>query len=80
MRSKVLVLVGVILIILGTAALVYEGVTYTTKEQVAKVGPLEATAEVEKTLAVPPVVGAVILVGGVLLILIGVRRPYSGQN
>lgn len=75
MRSKLTVLVGVALIILGAVALIYQGITYTTQELVVKIGTLEATAEVEKTIPLPPVVGAVVLVGGIALILIGVRRP-----
>lgn len=74
MRSKLTVLVGVALIILGAVALIYQGITYTTQELVVKIGTLEATAEVEKTIPLPPVVGAVAVIGGIALILIGVRR------
>ncbi len=74
MRCKLTALVGVALIILGAVALIYRGITYTTHELVVRIGTLEATAEVEKTIPLPPVVGAVVLVGGIALVLVGVRR------
>lgn len=73
MRSKLTVLVGVALIILGAVALIYRGITYTTQELIVRIGTLEATAEVEKTIPLPPVVGAVVLVGGIALLIVGIK-------
>ena len=50
-------LVGIVLIILGVAALAYHGITYTTHEKVLKIGPIEATKETEKTIPLPPLLG-----------------------
>ena len=67
-------IIGVILIILGVVALVYQGITYTTREKVLDIGPIEATAEEEKTIPLPPVLGVISLVGGIVLLLAGGRR------
>lgn len=65
---------GAILIGLGVLALVYRGITYTENETLFKVGPIEAQAETEETLSLPPVLGIVAVLGGVILIGVGMRR------
>jgi len=67
-------LVGVVLILLGVAALVYQGVTYTSRETVVDLGPVHAAADRQKTLPLPPVLGIVAVAGGVVLLVAGVRR------
>jgi hypothetical protein len=67
-------IVGVVLIILGLVALVYQGVTYTSRETVIDIGPVHATADRQKTVLVPPVLGIVTVVGGVALLVTGVRK------
>jgi hypothetical protein len=66
--------VGVALIILGVIALAYQGITYTTREKVIDIGPLKATAERQKTIPLPPAVGILSLVGGIMLVAVGARR------
>jgi hypothetical protein len=56
------------------AALVYQGVTYTSRETVVDLGPVHATADRQKTLPLPPVLGIVAVAGGVVLLIAGVRR------
>lgn len=68
-------IIGVILIVLGALALIFQGITYTRERQVIDVGPIEATAEEERTIPVPPVVGALLMVAGVALVWVGGRRP-----
>jgi len=65
---------GVVLVLLGVIALVYQGVNYTTRETVIDIGPIHATADRERTLPLPPVVGIVALVGGVVLLVTGARK------
>jgi hypothetical protein len=72
MRSTAVV--GLLLIVLGLAALAYQGINYTTRETVIDVGPLHATAERHRTLPLPPVLGAVAVAGGVVLLITGVRK------
>lgn len=67
-------IVGVVLIALGLVALVYQGITYTSRETVIDIGPLHATADREKTLPLPPVFGVAAVAGGVLLLMAGVRK------
>jgi hypothetical protein len=65
---------GVVLIALGLVALVYQGITYTSRETVIDIGPLHATADREKTLPLPPVLGVAAVAGGVVLLIAGARR------
>ena len=64
---------GVILIVLGAAALVYQGVTYTSRETVLDLGPIHATADRQKTIPLSPVLGLIAVVGGVALLFVGGR-------
>ena len=72
MRS--IAVVGVLLIALGLAALVYQGITYTSRETVIDIGPVHATADRERTLPLPPVLGVAAVAGGVMLLIAGVRK------
>jgi len=67
---KINTLIAIILIAIGITAFAYEGITYTTREKVLEVGTVEVTAEKEKTLPLPPIVGAIALVGGIVLLII----------
>jgi hypothetical protein len=70
---KPITVAGVVLIVLGLAALAYQGVTYTQRDTVLDVGPLHATADRQKTLPIPPIAGVMAVVGGVLFLLVGAR-------
>jgi len=74
MRMKPLAIVGVLLIVLGVAALVYQSVTYTTRETVIDIGPVHATADRERTLPLPPLVGIAVVAGGVALLVASMRK------
>jgi hypothetical protein len=67
-------LAGVVLIVLGIVALVYQGVTYSSRETILDIGPLQATADRQKTVALPPVLGAAVVIGGVVLLVAGLRK------
>ena len=67
-------LVGIVLIILGIVALTYQGITYTTREKVLQIDPLEATKKTEKTIPLPPLLGGIALGAGILLIIIGSKN------
>jgi len=68
MKPKIII--AVILIIFGIAALAYQGITYVTKEKVVDIGPLEVTSEKTNTIPLPPIVGAIALVGGIVLLVV----------
>jgi drug/metabolite transporter (DMT)-like permease len=67
-------IIGVILIVLGIVALAYQGITYTTSEKVVDLGPLKVEAKKEKTIPLPPIVGAAAVIGGVLLLAFSRRK------
>jgi uncharacterized membrane protein HdeD (DUF308 family) len=71
---KLIAIVGVALIVLGVVALVYQGISYTSRETIVDFGPLQATADREKTLPVPPIVGIAAVAGGVALLIAGKRK------
>ena len=62
-------LAGIILIVLGALALVYQGIRYTTREKLIDFGPLKITASEEKSIPLPPIVGGVAIIAGVALVL-----------
>jgi uncharacterized membrane protein len=65
---------AIILIILGIVAFAYQGITYTSKKKVVDIGSLQVTAEKTRTLPLPPIVGGIVLVGGILLLLVGGKK------
>jgi hypothetical protein len=71
---KPISIAGIALIVLGLVALVYQGITYTSHETVIDIGPLHATADRQKTLLLPPVLGFLALAGGVALLVSGARK------
>lgn len=68
---KPIVLLAIFLIIVGVIALGYQGITYTTREKVIDIGPIEATKKTKKTIPLTPVVGGVALAAGIVLLLMG---------
>ena len=71
---KTYTLLGVILIVVGIVAFAYQGITYTTREKVFDLGPMHMTAERTRTLPLPPIVGAIALVGGIVLLVTGRKK------
>jgi len=71
---KPVIIVGMVLILIGVIALVLQGITLVTSEKVAQVGPLEVNKETKKTIPLPPILGALALAGGIVLVVVGTRR------
>jgi hypothetical protein len=67
-------LIGIILIVIGIIAFAYQGITYTTREKVVDLGPIQVTADKTKTFPLPPIVGAIALVGGIVLLVMGNKK------
>lgn len=67
-------LVGIILIVIGIVAFAYGGITYTKREKVLDLGPIQATAEKEHTIPFSPALGGICLVGGIILVIVGNRK------
>ena len=71
---KPMSLAGIVLIVLGLAALVYQGVSYSSRETVLDLGPIHATAERQKTIPLPPIMGIAAVAAGVALVVVGSRK------
>ncbi len=67
-------LLGIILIVVGLVAFAYQGITYTTREKVVDLGPMHMTAERTRTIPLPPIVGAIALIGGIVLLVTGSKK------
>jgi hypothetical protein len=61
---KTIVILGVALIVIGAAVLGYDHYSYTTTENILQIGPITATAERTHTVALPPVIGWLLIGGG----------------
>ena len=68
---------GIVFIVLGLVVLTYQGITYTSRETVLDIGPVHATADRQKTLPLPPVLGVAAVAGGVVLLIAGARKRAS---
>jgi uncharacterized membrane protein len=68
-----LMIIGIALVALGLIALAYQGITYTSRETVVDLGPIKATADRQRTIPLPPILGGLALAGGVA-VLIGSAR------
>ena len=67
-------LIAIILIAIGIVAFAYQGISYTSREKVVDIGPIQMTAEKTRTLPLPPIVGAIALVGGIVLLVVGKKN------
>jgi hypothetical protein len=66
-------IVGIVLIVVGVIALAWGGISYTTRDKVVDLGPIEATKETERTIPLPPLAGVASLVAGIALVAMGRR-------
>ena len=71
---KLITMVGILLTAIGVISLIYQGVTFTTREKVIDFGPIQAYKQKNKTIPLPPILGVLAIAGGVLLIVAGVRK------
>ncbi len=69
-----LTLVGIALILLGIVAFAYQGITYTSREKIIDIGPIQATADTQKTIPLSPLVGGAALIGGIVLVVVGAKK------
>jgi len=67
-------IVGILLILLGVVSLAYQGITYTEREEVLDIGPIEATTETKKTIPLPPIFGGLALAAGTVLVVVGTKK------
>ena len=74
MGIKAITLVGIALILLGIVAFAYQGISYTSREKVIDIGPLQASVDTKKTIPLSPLLGGLVLVGGIVLVVVGTRK------
>lgn len=67
-------LAGIVLIVLGGLALAYQGFTYTAPKKAVDVGPIHVTKDERHTVPLPPILGALALIGGVALLVVDRRE------
>ena len=65
---------AIILIIVGILVFAYQGISYTSREKVIDLGPLKVTTEKTSTFPLPPIVGGIAMVGGIVLLLVGSKK------
>jgi len=68
---KPIIWVGIVLIVLGGLMFAYQGISYTRERKVLDVGSVHATTEAHERIPVPPVLGGLAIVGGVVLLVVG---------
>ena len=71
---KASTLLAIILIVVGVMAFAYQGFSYTTREKVVDLGPLQVTTERTRTLPLPPIVGMIAAVSGLVLLVAGIKK------
>jgi uncharacterized membrane protein len=74
MRRTLLIAIGVVLAVLGMAALIWPRLSYTQRETLVDVGPVNITADTQKSVPLSPILGGVLLAGGAVLIVVGARK------
>jgi drug/metabolite transporter (DMT)-like permease len=69
-----LILAGILFIVLGGFTLAYQGFNYTHRDNVLDVGPIHATVDKHEHVYVSPLLGALALIGGIVMLAAGVRQ------
>jgi uncharacterized membrane protein YidH (DUF202 family) len=67
-------IVGALLVVVGLVSLLLGGFRWSQEKTVVDIGPIEATTTEHKTLPIPPVVGVLALVGGIVVLVVPTRR------
>jgi uncharacterized membrane protein len=73
-QMKSITLTGILLVVLGVFIFAYKGITYTKREKIVDIGPIEASKETRKTIPMPPVLGGLAIAGGIGLVVIGNKK------
>lgn len=71
---KAATLIGIVLIVIGLVSLTYQGITYTQREEAVDLGPVEIATEDKETILLPPLLGGLALVGGIVLVIVGSKK------
>ena len=66
--------IGIVLVVIGLVALVYGGISWTREKKVLDIGPIEATTQKRETIPLPPILGVIALIGGIVLVALPSKR------
>jgi hypothetical protein len=65
---------AILLIVIGIAAFAYQGISFKTREKAVDLGPLQVTTERTRNIPLPPIVGAIALAGGIILLVRSTKK------
>jgi len=66
--------IGIVMAIIGILMMIYTGFSYVTTEKVIDLGPMQMSMEKDNPVQWSPIVGAVLLVGGIVLVVIDRKK------
>jgi hypothetical protein len=67
-------ILGIVLIVLGIISFAYQGISFTKKEKIIDIGPIEASKKETKTIPLPPILGGLLLAGGIIVLVTGSKK------
>lgn len=67
-------IVGILLVVVGLVSLVWGGISWTREETILDLGPLQATTRERESIPMPPIIGGLLLAGGVVLLLVKPKK------
>jgi hypothetical protein len=70
-------IIGIVLLAIGIISLAYQGITYTTQKKIIDLGPIQATKTEHHTIPFPPILGAIALIGGIVVLVLGKRSSAA---
>lgn len=70
-------IIGIVLLAIGLISLVYQGITYTTQKKIIDLGPIQATKTEHHTIPFPPILGAIALIGGIVVLVFDKRSSAA---
>jgi hypothetical protein len=73
-KMKTSTVFAIVLIAIAIMVFAYQGLTYTTREKVVDLGPVHVTTERTKTIPLPPIVGMIAAVSGLVLLIAGRKK------
>lgn len=71
---KPMMIIGIVLIVLGVMGLVFQGITYTTREKVVDLPGVQVTSEKQKTIPIPAILGGLALAGGIVAVVVASKK------
>jgi len=71
--KRLIILLGIIFLLAGTVGMLHPSFNYHKREEVAKLGPIQATVDEEKTVQIPVAASAAMIIAGLALLILSPR-------